>query len=220
MKHYVYEIIGDKVGSTEKYPQRPIDQGAKEGEYRLLWEGDSKVERLKVEAEWQEKLGYKKDPFHGHLTFKQQKDAHTITIVKDEKKLHTLIENKSVILNTEYGLIKFKGEEEIQALSDILTTGPYGGWFVKVKMARNLREQLNEKEICKKTSKSSKRLEIGQQTEESSLQEIRKHNSSSSKKKQEKLQELSSSKMKLKLWMGLAILSWCLLTYLIYAAIV
>ena len=147
MTHYVYEIIGDKVGSTTRYPERPIEQGALEGEFKLLWQGTDKEEMLKQEVLFQDKLGYKKDPFHGHLTFKQKEGAHTMTIVKDEKKLHTLLQNKSVTLDTEYGKIKFKGQEEIQAFSDTLATGPYGGWFAKVKLARNLRDKLNTQDM-------------------------------------------------------------------------
>ena len=148
MRHYVYEIMGDKVGSTQNYPQRPIEQGAREGEYQLLWEGDSYAERLEQERYWQDEKGYKRDPFGNDVIFHQYQDSYTITLIKDESKPELLLSHKSVtIKTTPYGDIKFTGEKELRALSEILETGPYGGFYVKLKRARNLRDQLLEENV-------------------------------------------------------------------------
>ena len=148
MKHYVYEIMGDKVGSTQNYPQRPVEQGAKEGEYKLLWEGDSYAERLEQERYWQDKLGYKRDPFGNHVTFNQWKSSHTITLIKNELEPDTLLSHSGITIKTNnYGDIIFNGQDELRSLSNILETGPFGGFYVKIKLARNLRDDLDDKKI-------------------------------------------------------------------------
>jgi hypothetical protein len=72
-KHYIYHIIGKKVGCTKDIPTRMKRQGVKEGEYEILEEHtNAKVASVR-EMELQKEYGYKVDRIAYWKTIRNQK---------------------------------------------------------------------------------------------------------------------------------------------------
>jgi hypothetical protein len=72
-KHYIYEIFGVKIGATNDVERRIKQQGAKEGEYRIIEEHtNAKICSIR-EIELQKKFNYPVDKIQYWKTLKMQK---------------------------------------------------------------------------------------------------------------------------------------------------
>lgn len=78
-KHYIYHIIGKKVGCTKDIPTRMKRQGVKEGEYEILEEHtNAKVASVR-EIELQKQYNYKVDHIPYYKVLQNQKGKNGLT---------------------------------------------------------------------------------------------------------------------------------------------
>jgi len=80
-QHFIYHIIGKKVGCTTNPQRRLAEQGVQPEDYVILQVATSAKDASILEREWQERLGYKVDniPYH--------KALHMSSIKRFNKKL-------------------------------------------------------------------------------------------------------------------------------------
>jgi hypothetical protein len=74
-KHYIYEIFGRKIGATNDVERRMKQQGAKEGEYRIIEEHTNAKTCSIRETELQKEFGYPVDNIQYWKTLRWQKKA-------------------------------------------------------------------------------------------------------------------------------------------------
>jgi hypothetical protein len=95
-KHYIYEIFGQKIGATTDVKRRMKQQGAKEGEYRIIEEHtNAKICSIR-EIELQKEYNYPVDRIQYWKTLKIQ------------KKSYTLQARKKAVANTDYKAFQAK----------------------------------------------------------------------------------------------------------------
>jgi hypothetical protein len=76
-KHYIYEIFGRKIGATNDVERRMKQQGAKEGEYRIIEEHTNAKTCSIREIELQKEYNYPVDRIQYWKTLKWQKKSST-----------------------------------------------------------------------------------------------------------------------------------------------
>ena len=102
-KHYIYEIFGRKIGATNDVERRMKQQGAKEGEYRIIEEHTNAKTCSIREIELQKEYNYPVDRIQYWKTLRNQ------------KKTTTPEARKKAVANTDYKAIVAKIDWEAYA---------------------------------------------------------------------------------------------------------
>ena len=95
-KHYIYEIFGIKIGATNDIERRMKQQGAKEGEYRIIEEHTNAKTCSIREIELQKEFNYPVDRVQYWKTLKMQKK----TTSKEAR--------KKAVANTDFKALSIK----------------------------------------------------------------------------------------------------------------
>jgi len=107
-KHYIYEIFGRKIGATNDVERRMKQQGAKEGEYRIIEEHTNAKTCSIREIELQKEFNYPVDKIQYWKTLKWSKKSQTPQAQKkrvantDYKAISKKIDYKARTANTNY----------------------------------------------------------------------------------------------------------------------
>jgi hypothetical protein len=102
-KHYIYEIFGRKIGSTQDIKRRMKEQKVEEGEYRIIEEhSNAKICSIR-EIELQKEFNYPVDRIQYWKTLRNQKKALT---PRAQKKRIANTDFKAKAANTDYSNIR------------------------------------------------------------------------------------------------------------------
>jgi hypothetical protein len=96
-KHYIYEIFGKKIGATQNVARRMMQQGVKEGEYRVIEEHTNAKTASCREIELQKEHGY---PVDRQLYWKTLKNQNKVSRKKIASKIDWVTVKAKVDWNT------------------------------------------------------------------------------------------------------------------------
>jgi len=109
-KHYIYEIFNKKIGATNDVARRMMQQGVKEGEYRIIEEcSNAKVASIR-EIELQKQHSYPVDRIPYWKTLKNQKKSTTPQAIAKK------------VANTDYKLARAKAAANTDYKAKVLNT--------------------------------------------------------------------------------------------------